>query len=161
MSHFIQITAHFVCMRNTCAAAASAAAAAAAAFFNVSTLFATCWNQRSEQQQRPVLPVALWLLSRIALISQFIAIYKNMKNADAIQIVGRGKCNQEERRVLDWEAGAMQIKFKRVFSLTLFLSLFDQCAQFDLTKPMACRFPLPRAPCETSRQNCKILNNII
>lgn len=64
--------------------------------------------------------VALWLLSRIALISQFIAIYKNMKNADGIQIRAEGEMHKG-RAVGGGGEGAtidrpMQIKFIRVFS---------------------------------------------
>lgn len=43
--------------------------------------------------------VALWLLSRIALISQFIAIYKNMKNADGIQIRVEGEMHKGRAQV--------------------------------------------------------------
>jgi len=79
-SQFIQITEHFVC------------ATLARVFFNVPALFAAC-RQRNQRTKRPTTAAAFgvgpcrpvdwipWLLSRIVLISQFIAIYKNMKNA--------------------------------------------------------------------------------
>lgn len=82
--------------------------------------------------------VALWLLSRIALISQFIAIYKNMKNADGIQIRVEGEMHKGRAQVGRGEGATndrpMQIKFKRVFSSFV--------CRFDLTKPMDAMEPL-------------------
>lgn len=102
LSHFIQITEHFVY-------------ATLAQHFLMSRHFlphveiseptsSTNNTNNTNNKHR------LWLLSRIVLISQFIAIYKNMKNADRLQKSWSG---QQGHEAANWKA--TQIIFKCIF----------------------------------------------